>query len=131
MANLADRLDVTAEAWRPEVGEKLIGVVVDLDERISSYDGATKYPVVTVQDDAGTCLAWHAFHAVARAQLAQAAPVIGDRIGIKFSGKHPEKGYALWVVRVDRAPVAPDWQRIGADAQTELGGAADNNGIPF
>ena len=62
--SLSDRLDSYAEAWRPKPGDKLIGVVVDLDERDSEYDDPP-YPIVTVETDDGEELAFHAYHTVA------------------------------------------------------------------
>ena len=59
MRSLDDRLDNFAEAWKPEPGDKLIGTVVDLDERDSAY-GDEPYPIVTVQNDDGNELAFHA-----------------------------------------------------------------------
>ena len=76
MRSLADRLDEYAEAWRPEPGDKLIGTILAIDHRQSSYDD-TAYPVVTldVEDGSsegaapiavGTEKAWHAYHTVPR-----------------------------------------------------------------
>ena len=68
------------------VGDKLIGTVVDLDERDSDY-GDEPYPIVTVETDDGNELACHAFHTVARNELAKQRPVVGERIGIAYHGK--------------------------------------------
>ena len=106
MRSIDDRLDSFAEAWKPEPGDKLIGTVVDLDERDSAY-GDEPYPIVTVETDDGNELAFHAFHTVARNELAKQRPAIGDRIGIAYHGKQDGKNYESYRVIVERAEPEP------------------------
>jgi hypothetical protein len=95
MTNLADRLDSFPESWRPKnAGEKLIGEVTDVDLRDSEY--GDPYPILTVlvesgQEDGeplepGTEKGWHAFHAMARNEVAKKKPQIGERVGIVYAG---------------------------------------------
>ena len=110
------------EAWRPKVGDCLIGTVVSTDERDGEYG---TYPIVTVETRDGKRLAVHAFHTVARGELARLRPKVGDEIGIKYHGKDAERGYERYTMRVDRPGAEPDWDRIEADAGSELASAAD------
>jgi hypothetical protein len=109
-----------AEAWRPAPGDSLIGRVVAVDQRISSYDGVSLYPVVTVRRDDETTAAFHGYHAVAKAELAKQAPRVGERIGVKYIGKPPGKQYEAYRIVVDRDGPAIDWERIATKAGTEI-----------
>jgi hypothetical protein len=114
------------EAWRPKVGDYLIGKVVSLDERDGEYGS---YPIVTVSRADGTRLAFHAFHTVARGELARLRPKIGDEIGIKYHGKDAERGYERYTMRVDRPGAEPDWDRHAAETQSELAAAGTGSSI--
>jgi hypothetical protein len=82
-SSISDRLDKEyAPAWRPEPGDKLVGVVVEVGENDAGWGD---YPVVTVMDDDGNEAAVHAFHTVLRNELT--AAVVGDRVGIIYKGK--------------------------------------------
>lgn len=108
-----------AEAWRPKPGEHLIGTVTGVDERDGDY-GA--YPVITVRTETGE-LAWHAFHTVARNELAKLRPEVGDEIGVRYGGKDAEKGYARYRVKVRKSNASSagvDWDAMTADAEAEL-----------
>jgi hypothetical protein len=108
------------EAWRPKQGDFLIGKVVSLDERDGEYGS---YPIVTVQRPDGERLAFHAFHTVARGELARLRPKTGDEIGIKYHGKDAERGYERYTMRIDRPGAEPDWDRHAAETEGELAGA--------
>jgi len=114
-----DRLDAFPEAWKPQPGDKLVGVVTELDERDSEF---SRYAIVTVLDDDGREWAFHAFHTVAARELARQRPVVGDRIGVAYHGVDPVKKYARYRVVVDHAVAtenAPDWDAIGAAAAAD------------
>ena len=70
--------------------------LTDLDTRETEY-GDEPYPIITVLAEegstlecesihAGTELAWHAFHTIARREIAKQRPAIGDHIGIAYHG---------------------------------------------
>jgi hypothetical protein len=116
-SSIVDKLDADyAPAWRPNPGESLIGEVVEIGERIGEY---APYPIVTVNPEDGEALAFHAFHSVAAAQLAEKRVKIGDHIGILYKGKvegqGPHGSYHSYRVIVDRGDVdqAFDWGRYG------------------
>jgi hypothetical protein len=136
-------LDNFAAAWRPEPGDKLIGVVADLDERASQYD-EDAYPVVTVETDDGRELAFHAFHTVARNELAKQRPQIGDRIAIRYAGRPAGKSYEAYRIVVERPDAPPrtiDWDKHATPDEAEDEPAeeddnpqdaeADDGDIPF
>jgi len=122
MRTLHDRLDSFAEAWRPEPGDKLVGRIIDIDERDSAYS-EVPYPIVTVETDDGQEMAFHAFHTVARNELAKQRPVIGNRIGIAYHGRPEGKSYEAYRVIVERAdsqPKAIDWDKHRTEDEAEL-----------
>jgi hypothetical protein len=135
MQSLAERLDSYADPWKPNAGDKLIGTVVDLDERTGEFG---TYPIVTVRTDEGSELAFHAFHTVAKNELAKQRPQVGEKIGIAYHGKPAGKTYEAYriIVQRDEKPRQLDWERIGAEAaaeSVETGGADDpvQDDIPF
>jgi hypothetical protein len=130
--SLEERLENPAEAWRPDPGEKLIGTVVDLDERESTYD-EQPYPIVTVLTSDGNEHAFHGFHTVPRRELARLRPRLGERIGIVYHGRHP-RGYEHYTIKLERDPTAPDWERIAAAAgepTDEDEQQDEDDGIPY
>ena len=108
MSTIDEQLDAAeedfADAWIPkEAGEKLIGLLVRRDERTNQYGS---YPILTVRDDNGDDLAWHAQRTVGRSQVEKTDPQPGDRVGIVFQGKKtgrngPYFGYRVVVERGD------------------------------
>lgn len=115
MSSISDALDKDyAPAWRPEPGDKLVGVVVDLSER-EGLDGI--YPIVTVRTDDGTDVAFHAFHTVAANELAKLRPKIGDQIGIKYVGRiqgaNSRSSYHGYRVRTIGTTQGVNWSRYG------------------
>ena len=116
-----DRLDSFPEAWRPETGDKLVGTIISLDERENEYG---VYPIVTVLTDAGDELSWHAFHTVAKNELAKLEPRVGEQIGIKYHGRDKSDRYERWrVLMLDRdaeSPVkTPDWKRMRSETESD------------
>jgi hypothetical protein len=94
-----DLLDSFPEGWRPQPGDKLIGVVIGLEKRTTEYG---EYPIVTVRTDEGKDYAFHAFHTVAKGELEKLQPMVGDRIGIAYHGPHPTKGYERYRIVIAR-----------------------------
>lgn len=120
MSKLQDELERDyAPAWEPDEGDSLIGTVVDVTERDGAY-GA--YPIVTLRTEAGDELAVHAFHEVLQGELAKVAPKPGDELGIRYVGKHPERGYHRYRVRRAGSTADVSWARYGgADAEHQEG----------
>lgn len=74
-----------AEAWRPNPGDTITGVVKNIEAIDPSGQGV--YPCVTVQTAAGEMKAIHAFRQVLRTGLAKCQPKPGDEITITYGGK--------------------------------------------
>jgi hypothetical protein len=144
--DLTTMLDSFPEGWRPNAGDKLIGVVIGLESRSGEYG---EYPIVSVRTDDGHDLAFHAFHTVARGELEKLPPKLGDRIGIAYHGPHPVKGYERYRIVIVRgageaagdealpsAEPGPDRSvEDGAplrDASDDDGGGEDDDdGLPY
>jgi hypothetical protein len=101
------------------VGDKVIGVVVDIDERLSDFNEGP-YPLVTInRDDDNTEVAVHCFHTVLKQEIAKKRPQVGDHIGIKYLGIPDGRKYELYKVVLER-PTRIDYERMAAEAKAEL-----------
>jgi len=124
MTSLHEDLDREfAPAWKPQPGDKLVGIVTELSTRDGEYG---TYPIVTVRSEKGE-LAAHCFHEVLANELARVAPKVGDHLGIKYAGKHPERGYHMYRVRRG-GDESFDWARFG---DTSPADASNDDDIPF
>jgi hypothetical protein len=131
--SLKDRLDEetqTAEAWRPEPNDELIGIVRRYNMR--KMDDGTEYPIVTVEQEDGQKFAWHAFHSVGRNQLEEDKPRPGDEMGVRYLGKVDGKDggydYHSYRVAVDHKTPEPP---AGSDQPVEEGpGPSDSDFQP-
>lgn len=105
-------LDQDITAWRPEVGDKLIGRVLNVE--VAGQDSTFgAYPLLTVRRDGdGQLVNLHAFHGVIRKELARKGVGEGDRIGVKYLGTAEGgdfgeyENYRVVVERQSRATVA-------------------------
>src|SRR4051794_16804882 len=123
MSNLAARLDSFPEPWKPKQGDKLIGDLVDVDMRASDY--GDPYPILTVDAGEGSTMdgnpivgehAWHAFHTMARHEVAKKRPQPGERVGVSYHGKgtaapgmSPPERWRLLVDRPQQQVQPVDW----------------------
>jgi len=123
--SLSDRLESFAEGWRPKPGEKLIGVITEVDERESDF-GNGRYPVITVASDDGREVALHGFHTVLKGELAKKRPAVGDRIGVAYfgrsGGERPYERYRL-IVEKPNPEGGVDWDAVAAQAKAEAADA--------
>lgn len=119
VVELRDELSRFPVPWRPAPGDMLIGTVVDVGER-TGFAG-DRYPTVTVRTEEGDDVIFHAFHTVAKDELARQRPRAGERIGIAYHGRDPEKGYERYRLKVvrDQDLGEPDWAAIRHDADQE------------
>lgn len=83
---MEEMLDMEVEAWRPEVGDVLIGRVLRITEG-GTESAFGSYPIIMIQADRdGMCINVHAFHRVLRRELARQEVGEGDRVGVKYLG---------------------------------------------
>lgn len=131
--SLRDRLSTFPEAWAPQPGVVLEGVIVGLDERDGGFG---VYPIVSLRTDDDAEVTVHAFHTVLKGELAKQRPAVGERIGLAYHGKSADGRYERYRCIVDRPSTAPDWNRIAAEAEAEAAqthetGSEEHDGIPF
>jgi hypothetical protein len=128
--SLSESLDAEfAPAWKPSPGDKLTGVVADLSER-EGYNG-DPYPIVTIERDDGSRLAFHAFHGVARNELGRLQPRVGQGIGIKYEGKTKtadgKTTYHAYKIKTAGETAGVNWSKY-AEADTS---PAPNEDVPI
>ena len=132
MTSLTDRAMSFPEAWKPNPGDAVEGVITELTTRSSEY--GDPYVILTVEDDAGSEHAIHCFHTMLRNEVERKAPQVGDRIAVAYHGlgessapgMSPPHKYRL-VVERQNPPVVPKTEPWPEFGETET--AAD--GIPF
>lgn len=76
----------TAPAWRPETNDILRGTVVGT--RVGQTEQYPDYPVLVLEKEDGTYIAFHVFHGVARDTLSTMKPKKGDVLTIQYLGEH-------------------------------------------
>jgi hypothetical protein len=110
---MAVRFDY-AEAWRPDPGDILEGVVTE----ITTFDGGGygPYPILTVRAEASenSAKAVHCFHTVLRNELARLDVQVGEQVAILYAGPQQTKDgtatYEGYRVKVpSRTPKKFDW----------------------
>jgi hypothetical protein len=129
-----------AEAWRPDRGDILEGVVTE----ITQYDGGGygSYPIVTVKQDDGTSVAVHAFHTVLRNELARLDVQVGEGIAILYAGPQKTRdGKAMYegyrVKMPGRTPKRFNWGADEGDgdptdaADLDSSDTDDRSDLPF
>jgi hypothetical protein len=141
MASLAERLDNLPEWWNHWPGDKLIGVVIEID----AYTG--EYPIVTVLVDeegsteqngqpipVGAERAFHAHATVAKAEIARRKPAAGDRLGVAFHGVVEGKSFERYRLIVERTNAhGPDTSETAGNSETAetQGEAKQADEIPY
>jgi len=131
MDDISSRVETFPEAWKPKAGEKIVGVI----DYIGEFDGQFgSYPLLVLHDEIRDLeLAFHAFHTVAKGELARQRPDIGDRIAIKYFGRDEEKGYERYRILVEKSEPDReliDWDKHKRSAEAELGGD-DGESLPL
>lgn len=104
-----------ADAWMPDEGDSIIGVITTISVGHSEYG---QYPILTILTPDGEMKAVHAFHTVLKDRLIDMRPKVDEIIGIKFLGHVlPEGGtkgvndYYAYKVLMTR-PAADIWDKF-------------------
>lgn len=142
MTSINDRLDVFAEWWDHEEGDRLVGVVVDRDRRDGEF-GAYHVLTVRVREEGSTEKggqpipvgeerAFHANSTVAASETQKQDPQPGDTFGVKYhgvrAGGREGRGYRLYKMAVEKPGGEPQPEQ----PQPELRGMlADSDELPF
>lgn len=117
----------TAEGWRPEAGDFLVGEVTDIS-RALNWNSDGYYPIVTIKVEKGTSggndvsdtlVAVHCFHAILANRMVELRPKVGETIGVKFvrgSEKPKKKGEkhtpAVYNVRIKGRSADSIWDSM-------------------
>lgn len=112
--------------WRPKPGDILVGRVLRYDQATTTY-GDVRTVIVEKEDGTGKVSIFLS-QEVLRREFERQKPKAGERIGVKFGGRHESKGYNLWALICDREETEPDFSPLGG----EHGDADDqHDGDPF
>jgi hypothetical protein len=101
------------EAWRPKPGEILVGFIENYDEGHTSYGPVRT--VVVAEEETGRKLTLWLTSTVLLNLFRRHKPRPGERIGLKYLGKHPEKGYHTYRLLVDRPVVLDELTPLGGE----------------
>ena len=107
---LEDFIGEFPEAWKPKVGEVMVGSLLRYDSGTTSFG---EHPIAVIQDErTDEARSVWLLHTVLRGEFEKKRPRPGERIGIKRL-PDSEKGYKRYVVRVDREePEIPNFQQF-------------------
>jgi len=125
--NLAAELDADTgehpESWKPAPGDKLVGRLVRYDKAPGRY-GPCFLAVLDVAGEgdkasqgAHLVAVWLS-HAVLLEKFKELRPAPGESVGIKRL-VDAGKGYARYMVKVDRPEVEPDWEALALPENEE------------
>lgn len=105
-----------ADAWLPEEGETILGVITSVS--VGPDNGFGPYPIITILTNDGESKAVHAFHTVLKDRLIDIRPAVDEIIGIKYLGHIlPDEGskgvndYYAYKVLINR-PDADIWDKF-------------------
>jgi hypothetical protein len=100
MSDLAARLnedsDDYAPGWRPDEEPTLVYTMTGRSTREGKYG---PYPIDEGEREDGSRVAVHRTSSILRADLEPAR--VGDKVGLKYLGRHSEKGYHRFKVLIE------------------------------
>jgi len=99
---LDEEPDDNAPAWKPNVGDEIVGRVVLRDQIANKYKPDTPTERVVVHAEDGQHRTIYGNHTVLRNKVQNLDPQVGDRIAIRRLADDPDKGYARYKVVVER-----------------------------
>lgn len=79
-----------AEGWRPEPGDKIVGVLTAVST--TDVGGYGEYPLLTVKKSNGVEVNLFCFHTVLKGWVESHQPKVGQRIGVKYFGRTDHGG---------------------------------------
>ena len=112
MSNLKDELEQErrekewAETWKPqEPGDMLVGTLEGYDEATTDFG---TYRVAHIRDEEGVLRGLWLMHNVLQDEWEEAAPEVGERVGVQYHGKRSGENYDyhMWAAKVDRTDEA-------------------------
>lgn len=130
MADLKDELEQErrekewAETWKPqEPGDMLVGTLEGYDQATTDFG---TYRVAHIRDEEGVLRGLWLMHNVLQDEWEEAAPEVGERVGVQYHGKRSGENYDyhMWAAKVDRSEDAPQTSDEEGTATTEDENAA-------
>jgi len=115
-----------APSWRPDEGDVLVGVVQEFTVGSTSWGDVNVCTLLDEETDEQIAV-WLS-STVLLSEFTKLDVKPGDRVGIRYDGKHPEKRYHRYVVRVDRDD--PELRPRGGEIQAEAAPAAVPDTLP-
>jgi hypothetical protein len=139
MADLKDELEQErrekewAETWKPqEPGDMLVGTLEGYDQATTDFG---TYRVAHIRDEEGVLRGLWLMHSVLQDEWEEAAPEVGERVGVQYHGKRSGENYDyhMWAAKVDRTDEAtgedaPQTTAEESTAATESENAATAGG---
>lgn len=118
LGELKSRDGSYAPCWRPKDNETIVGPVVDFGVAQTAFG---EVRVCTIErEDGGGRVGIFLSSEVLRREFERQKPKVGERIGVKFCGKHP-KGYKMFVLIVDRSEEEPNFAPLGGERGDDCG----------
>ena len=111
-----------AETWKPqEPGDMLVGTLEGYDQATTDFG---TYRVAHIRDEEGVLRGLWLMHNVLQDEWEEAAPEVGERVGVQYHGKRSGENYDyhMWAAKVDRKANAGN-EAAGEDAPAEEGTA--------
>lgn len=100
-----EQCEGTVTGWKPQVGDYICGRLVRFDSRVTKF-GAVQIAVIEQDGGRGKVGVW-TNPTVLRRAFDEHDPRPGDRVAIRYDGRHPEKQYHLFRMVIDRAQPQP------------------------
>jgi hypothetical protein len=109
-----------SRTWRPDQGD-----VNPLTGRLEDVASVTNewgtYPLAMIVDEMGCSWGFHAFREVAKQELAELAPEIGDVVTVNWLGVPEDKKYHVYKIRfADGRGRGVDWTKFGGTEGADL-----------
>ncbi|HOP78928.1 MAG TPA: hypothetical protein PLZ21_00005 [Armatimonadota bacterium] len=115
------------KAWNPQHGEILVGILRSYT-RASNNFGTCH--VANVEDEqTGQIVSVWLSSTVLLDLFRQHHPKRGERLGIKYLGKHPEKGYRLYRLLLDRGEEPISFEPLGGETESPADDSGDPNDL--
>jgi hypothetical protein len=106
--------------WRPKEGETLVGRILRYSQGQTMYGPC--HTVILHKDDGSRVSVWLS-STVLLSQFREQKPKVGERVGIRYLGKHPDKGYKRFALLVDRGEAQEtDFSPLGGESDPEGSG---------
>lgn len=100
-----------APSWKLEEGGIVVGKIIGYNQAQTAYGEAW---VCSIEDETQGPLSVWLTSTVLIDQFKKLKPKVGEQVGIKCLGKHPEKKYWRFALKVDRPEEEPNFEAMAA-----------------